>query len=629
MSFFYGRSEPEKIGLNVLPDTGEEIGFVEAIPKAYKTQVSARNTDTYEYLLREQMDPILEVIEERSGEKFINPGLYVGASDTRGQSERSRNQSLNKIIKHIKANEDLYPEYQDLSPETIDLTIKEIAKAEIEASEKDRPKLTAAGVVGDFIGGTGGVLVDQNFFELNLLTLGINAPAQTLARTLFRDAVVGAGTEAILQAGVKDWYDEIGVDYTWGDFVGNVAAGGVGGAVLPQAFRYGGKGLKAGVSLTNDQLRKGLVALRDAGYIKKKDADIINDLVDDAEIVAERPPSFVGDEAAQELKDRISKAIDAANKGDDAVAVVAEPIASTLEPQAVGPVAGPRPDFIPVPKGRSLPDALKPLRKSEKKPKTLLQFIRSVGGVTPNDRTIGDVKQLLDKSAFTVLNKKTGKHLDDLALEAQEAGYFPARMDSYNDRVTANELLDAIGDDAQGQNVFSLYDDVAIANLEKAEDLYSEALAFGIDPIGLTDEQFFNALAERRSLQETADRVPEYIKDGMTEAQMYAEMQIFDPEAHIARAEKATADLYAGRLPEVEGNPEIDISAPEMPDIDLDSLTAIADNWKALSNDIADDDLVYFDNDAGDPIEFSGSQIKQEIDQDDTMLERLKGCVIR
>ena len=629
MSFFYGKSEPDKIGLNVLPDTGEEIGFIEAIPKAYKAQVRGKNTDTYEYLLSEQMEPILETIKERSGEEFTNPGRYIGATDTMGHNERARNNTINKILKHIKKSPDLYPEYQDLSPEIIDRRIKDIAKAEIDASEKDREKLTTAGVIGDFIGGTGGVFVDQNFFELNLLTLGINAPAQTLARTLFRDAVVGAGTEAILQTGVKEWYDELGVEYGWSDFVGNVSMAGVGSAVLPQALRYGGKGIKAGVSLTNDQLRKGLTALRDAGYIDKKDADIISDMVDDADILGERPPSFVGDDAAQELKSKIKAAIEASKQPGAEKIPQPEPVILGEEPQIVGPTAGPRPDFTVDPKGRALPDVLKPIRAKEKKPKTLLQFIREEGGITPNDRNIGDVKQYLDKSVFTVLNKKTGKHLDDLAVAAQEAGYFPSRMDAYNDRITVNDLLDAIAEDAQTKSVFSLYDDVAVANLEKAQSLYDEAMAIGVNPIGLTDDQFMAALAERRSLQEIADRIPQGIREGMTEDEMYAEMQIFDPEAHMARAEKATSDLYAGRLPEVEGNPLIDMPAPKVPDVDTTSIDALVDNFKAVSDDIADDDVLYFDNDAGDPIEFSGAQIKQDIAQDDTMLDRLRGCVIR
>jgi len=130
-------------------------------------------------------------------------------------------------------------------------------------------------------------------------------------------------------------------------------------------------------------------------------------------------------------------------------------------------------------------------------------------------------------------------------------------------------------------------------------------------------------------LQEIADRIPQGIREGMTEDEMYAEMQIFDPEAHMARAEKATSDLYAGRLPEVEGNPLIDMPAPKVPDVDTTSIDALVDNFKAVSDDIADDDVLYFDNDAGDPIEFSGAQIKQDIAQDDTMLDRLRGCVIR
>lgn len=632
MSFFYGKSEPDKLGLNVMPDNGEEVDFFDAIPKAYRAQVRGKNTDTYEYLLSEQMAPVLDAIKDRSGIEFINPGNYQGASDTLGHNERARNNTINKILTHLKTNPELFPDFQDLSPEIIDRRIKDIANEEIELSKKTEQQLSVSGEFGNFIGGTGGVLVDNNFFELNLMSLGLNAVGRTIAQTIMRDVIVGAGYEAILQSGVKSWYEELGQEYGWGDFVGNVASGGIIGGAFPVAIKAGGKG----VSLTNDQLRKGFIALQEAGYIKKKDADLLRDALDDAEIVAERPPSFVGDDAAQELKARIRKAIEAANRGDDAVAVAssvapekktaAKPVALGDEPQAVGPAAGPRPDFVAVPKGRSFPDALKPLRKSEKKPKNLFQFIREQGGLTPNDKNIGDVKQYLDKSAFTVLNKKTGKQLDDMALMAQEAGYFPSRMDPYTDRVTVNDFLEAI---ERGGDTFSAYDDAQVLNIEKAQDLYDEAVSFGINPVGLTDDQFFEALAERRSLQESADRIPEYIGAEMTEAQMYAEMQIFDPEAHLARAEMATANLYAGRLPEVEGNPSIDIAAPRVPDIDSDSLTGVVDNWEALSNDIADDEIIYFDNDAGDPVEFSGAQIKQEINQDDSMLDRLRGCVIR
>lgn len=550
MSFFYGKSEPEKIGLNVLPDTGEEIGFVEAIPKAYKAQVRGKNTDTYEYLLSEQMEPILDIIKERSGEDFINPGSYIGATDTMGHNERARNNTINKILKHIKKSPDLYPEYQDLSPEIIDRRIKDIAKTEIDASEKDREKLTTAGVIGDFIGGTGGVFVDQNFFELNLLTLGINAPAQTLSRTLFRDAVVGAGTEAILQTGVKEWYDEIGVEYGWADFVGNVSMAGVGSAVLPQALRYGGKGIKAGVSLTNDQLRKGLTALRDAGYIDKKDADIIGDMVDDADILAERPPS-------PSAEGDINAAVPSAKP-------VAEAVAKDTAPDLVDP----KPIADPVDEITGMP-------------------LNPDGTVTLYHAT--DIE-----SANLIVESQTLK-------SAAEPSVYMSTAKSgtgYGDTVVAIDIK---------PDALRLDDEFPDGRMDFAVDAPKKEIA-------VVNARVLTPAVEADIAAAPQPKVAE---------------DVFDPEAHMARAEKATADLYAGRLPEVEGNPPIDMPAPKVPDVDTTSIDALVDNFKAVSDDIADDDVLYFDNDAGDPIEFSGAQIKQDIAQDDTMLDRLKGCVIR
>ena len=550
MSFFYGKSEPEKIGINVLPDTGDEIGFIEAIPKAYKAQVRGKNTDTYEYLLSEQMEPILETIKERSGEEFTNPGRYIGATDTMGHNERARNNTINKILKHIKKSPDLYPEYQDLSPEIIDRRIKDIAKAEIDASEKDREKLTTAGVIGDFIGGTGGVFVDQNFFELNLLTLGINAPAQTLARTLFRDAVVGAGTEAILQTGVKEWYDELGVEYGWSDFVGNVSMAGVGSAVLPQALRYGGKGIKAGVSLTNDQLRKGLTALRDAGYIDKKDADIISDMVDDADILGERPPS-------PNAEGDINAAVPSAKP-------VAEAVAKDTAPDLVDP----KPIADPVDEITGMP-------------------LNPDGTVTLYHAT--DIE-----SANLIVESQTLK-------SAAEPSVYMSTAKSgtgYGDTVVAIDIK---------PDALRLDDEFPDGRMDFAVDAPKKEIA-------VVNARVLTPAVEADIAAAPQPKVAE---------------DVFDPEAHMARAEKATSDLYAGRLPEVEGNPLIDMPAPKVPDVDTTSIDALVDNFKAVSDDIADDDVLYFDNDAGDPIEFSGAQIKQDIAQDDTMLDRLRGCVIR
>ena len=76
-----------------------------------------------------------------------------------------------------------------------------------------------------------------------------------------REAALGAGTEAINQIGVKQWYDELGYDYGYGDFIARVGLAGAFGASLPVAISGAGKT----VSATAGQLKKGYQALKKAG----------------------------------------------------------------------------------------------------------------------------------------------------------------------------------------------------------------------------------------------------------------------------------------------------------------------------------------------------------------------------
>ena len=190
--------------------------------------------------------------------------------------------------------------------------------------------------------------------------------------------------------------------------------------------------------------------------------------------------------------------------------------AAQVAPDTVGPAAGIERTVTPEPvrKGRAMPESLRPLNK---KPKSLLQFIREQGGISTEDANAGDVKQLLDKSAFRVF-KKDGKSLDDLALAAQEAGYIEGRWDTYNDRATINDLLDAIEADAMsGGRVFSQIDEAAV-KYNDAEKLLDRANRAGIDPTGMNEADFIEALSEAESRIE-ADYQRAVEMDGLTEEQ--------------------------------------------------------------------------------------------------------------
>lgn len=112
--------------------------------------------------------------------------------------------------------------------------------------------------------------------------------------------------------------------------------------------------------------------------------------------------------------------------------------------------------------------------KPEKKPASLLEFIAKRGGI--ND-VGGDLKSMgahewhLGKVGKGKLIKETGGKADDIALAAQEAGYFPER--NPDDRITINDLYDKIDKELRGEKQYP-HDFIAMA----AEDpAYVEHLA--------------------------------------------------------------------------------------------------------------------------------------------------------
>lgn len=122
-----------------------------------------------------------------------------------------------------------------------------------------------------------------------------------------------------------------------------------------------------------------------------------------------------------------------------------------------------------------------------KKQESLSSFVVKMGGIA-DDR--GDI---MARIGGTVrgrpgLINKGGRKLDDIALAAQEAGYFPSRPDSYGDRISVNDLIDALSDDLSGRRVFSAGSEDALANeasRRQAEAFFSKN---GIDPNAPRDE---------------------------------------------------------------------------------------------------------------------------------------------
>jgi hypothetical protein len=290
MTFIYDEPDPKsRATLNAAPG-GEEIGFFEGMSETFTIQAKARNTDAYNELLKGQMQPIIERLKEATGNSYINPGNYGGMSSAIGQNEKMQKWALGRVLKGMQDNPGLFPEtaYQGMTPETIDAAIKERAKSEIERGEDINARLTGMGSIGAFVGEVGGFAVDDNFLELNL-TGGLAANiGKSFAKRVLYQGLASAGIEGVLQTGVKDWFDEIGVEYTAADFWYNVAAAGTLGAAIPVA----GAGVGRAYNFTSDQISRGLDALAGNGYLSQRDVNMAKTALTDEDILSEAPTQY-------------------------------------------------------------------------------------------------------------------------------------------------------------------------------------------------------------------------------------------------------------------------------------------------------------------------------------------------
>ncbi len=278
MSFFFRKSDTSVLGKDLVEVGGEEIGFFDSISSGYYEQRYARNPAAQIVLLGEYFEPILDTITARGGPKFTPPDHHYGASDSVGHSERMIGHQIKEILGYVKENSDLFPEYQDLTIGKINDDIIARAKDELKRSEEEAQK---AHGLGRFIGSVGGFFTDAAFVETSVMTAGLGRVAEgsALWRTALRFGLVEAGREAVLQPAVKEWYEKLGLDYGYDDFLMNVGTVGVTAGGLPFVGR--------GVALTFDQARNGVNALRKDKLISEDDAAAIRASIDEAELETE------------------------------------------------------------------------------------------------------------------------------------------------------------------------------------------------------------------------------------------------------------------------------------------------------------------------------------------------------
>jgi hypothetical protein len=200
--------------------------------------------------------PILDELKT-NGLDVDDPTMFLYTSFLSGDfaNHSAYRKTATDIFAKIQENKDTLPsELQNLTLDTINERIKAFAinkQQELQDLADVSPGFDKT--IARFVGGIGAGAFDP----MTAVTAPFGGWSKTLWKNLLQNAAVNAGAGAISEVAVAEWYKEIGLEYTYEDFLTNVAMQGAFGAALPVAGR--------GVKITYAQMKKGWKVLSESG----------------------------------------------------------------------------------------------------------------------------------------------------------------------------------------------------------------------------------------------------------------------------------------------------------------------------------------------------------------------------
>ena len=304
--------------LDKLTGTSEpQSSFTQNFSASREDQRARGNSNSRAVMLQDAWQPFIDEIQRKTGEEFFNParhlnkGIFSGGA-TRGTNQFKYRHDVDKIIDFAKNNtETLGVEFEQLTHDFImDRAIK-LAQNRAEENDEIAARSTDwKKWLGQFSGAAVGSLNDpviQSTIGTGMIMPGL----KTLYGLMFREAVIGGASEALIQAEVQDWYKTLELPYTWETFATNVGAAAALSAAFPLAFKVGGDTVKLSVN----QAKKGYEAIKSAhqsvGQRFSQTADTAADMVDEIEnTFANKPINDV-----DEHLNRMDAVDDAVNEG--------------------------------------------------------------------------------------------------------------------------------------------------------------------------------------------------------------------------------------------------------------------------------------------------------------------------
>lgn len=268
----------EENALDVLPEqkiTKPEEGFGAIYDQAIDSLLRTTFSNSSSRHMVDEWQPTLDLIRERTGESFVNPALLLTRTGvlesvdtyldifTLPQYQRMEAD----IVRFVQRNQEKLPELAWLKPGSVRDKVKGLARqSQVDLQDMIARSPTTSTGWATLAGGVYASFQDPVILSSLIAGMG---PARSFLSLVGREVLIGAGSEVIIQKEVQDWYNELGLAYTYKDFLQNVAFGAAAGAAFPLVFKGAttgvmqvGKQTEKLASLTNEQIKKGISVIQ-------------------------------------------------------------------------------------------------------------------------------------------------------------------------------------------------------------------------------------------------------------------------------------------------------------------------------------------------------------------------------
>lgn len=318
----YLPNEVNKLAFASAPRADKPLGsFVENLSQAFDAGLMQSGTSAERYI-KEAWEPVVDEIKDITGVSFNNPGSYlrpnifeIGRGYPLINKQFHYDHYVEKVETYVRDNQDVLPEnvVNTVLDKERDNTWRQQAKDEYHAEQRELAEITdrspgIGNTTARFLGGLAAGAEDP-INQLSMLVPALRL-RNTFSAIVFGEAISNAGVEAIQQPGVAEWYESLGLEYSWKDFVTNVGSAAIIGGAFPIGIKIGGKT----IGLTYEQAKKGARLL--TGTRK-------TDLQETAEILEEVASSTVESNPLQnnsigqaEHQARLTEATVAINDGE-------------------------------------------------------------------------------------------------------------------------------------------------------------------------------------------------------------------------------------------------------------------------------------------------------------------------